>query len=463
MTSSRPSPGKGAAPPLWRTYLGFLGPMLLANLLQSLSGTVGAIFIGQMLGVKALAAVASFFPVLFFFIAFVIGLGAGASVLIGQAWGARKPERVKAVAGTALSVVIVFGLVIAVFGGTFTEWMLGMLGTPPDILDDAVRYARIMLMATPGLLVFLLSTSMLRGVGDTVSPMLALCLSTLVNIILTPALIQGWAGLPRLGVTAGAWGTIASYAVALLWLGWRLRNRAFRGGPHPMAPDAALRAHLRIERGILQQVLRIGVPTGVQMIAISLSEIAVQWLVNRFGSQATAAYGAVAQIINYVQFPAISIAITASILAAQSIGAGHLERLPRIVRTGLWMNLALTGSLVLLGYLLSRPIVALFIADPAVLEVTQTLLHSMLWSLVIFGMSGVLSGVMRASGSVLVPTAITITGILVIQVPLAWMLSAHYGLNGIWYAYPAAFACMLAGQTLFYHRYWRKQPIRRLI
>ena len=131
----RPEMVGAAAPasprPLWRVFAVFLAPMLASNILQSLSGTLNNIYLGQMLGVKALAAVSGFFPVMFFFIAFMIGLGAGASVLIGQAWGAGKVERVRAVAGTTLTVGVAFGLVVAVLGGSFTGTMLRALGTPP--------------------------------------------------------------------------------------------------------------------------------------------------------------------------------------------------------------------------------------------------------------------------------------------------------------------------------------------
>ena len=178
--------------------------MLASNILQSLSGTLNNVYLGQMLGVQALAAVSSFFPVLFFFIAFTIGLGAGASVLIGQAWGAGNVEKAQAITGTTLSVGVVVGLLVALFGGMFTQPMLALLGTPADILADATSYARIVLIAMPGLFVYLLSTAMLRGVGDTVTPLYTLGISTAVGLVLTPALIRGWGGLPQLGVASAA-------------------------------------------------------------------------------------------------------------------------------------------------------------------------------------------------------------------------------------------------------------------
>jgi putative MATE family efflux protein len=445
-------------PPLWRAFLAFLGPMMLSNILQALSGTINNVFIGQMIGVGALAAVSAVFPVLFFFISFIIGIGAGASVLIGQAWGARNHEAIKAVAGTALALTLLLGLVVAVLGGGFTAELLSMLGTPPDILVDAITYARVMLVAMPLMFAFLLVTAMLRGVGDTMTPLIALSASTLVGLVATPALIRGWVGLPALGVAGAAWASVLSLAVTMLWLGLHLIRLK-----HPLAPDRELVRHLRFDRALLGKVLHIGIATGLQIVVISLAEIAVLSFVNDFGSDATAAYGAVNQVVSYVQFPAISIAITASIFGAQAIGAGKTERLGAIVRTGIVLNLVITGSLVALAYVFSRTIIGFFITSAAVIELAQSLLHITLWSYVVFGAAVVLSAVMRASGTVFVPTSIAIFAIAAVEVPVAYVLSRRIGIDGIWIAYPVTFAAMLAMQATYYRLVWRRKPIQRMI
>jgi putative MATE family efflux protein len=461
MSQNPSSPGKvpvADARPLWRVFRAFLGPMVLANLLQSLSGTLNNVFVGQMLGTQALAAVSGMFPIIFFFISMIIGVGAGASVLIGQAWGAREVHKVKKIAGTAIALGLGLGLLVAVFGGTFTDALLRALGTPADVLPIATGYARTMMLAMPGLLVFILVTQLMRGVGDTVRPLYALGMSTAVSCVLTPAFIRGWGGLPQLGVTSAAAASVIAFIVALLFLAWVMRR-----SKHPLAPDRELLHALRIDPAILKLVVKIGLPTGVQMIVISLAEIVLLSLVNGFGSEATAAYGAVNQVVNYVQFPALSIAITASILGAQAIGAGRTERLGAIARTGLKMNLVITGSLVVIGYLFSRYLIGAFVRNERVLELAQTLLHIMLWSCVVFGFQSVLSGVMRASGSVLVPTGIAIFCIAAIEVPAAWVLSHRVGLNGVWMAYPIAFVSMLVLNTLYYQKVWRKRAIKRLV
>ena len=463
MTSRATSTNAGSAAqrnirPLWLVFLAFLGPMLLSNVLQALSGTVNNVFVGQILGTHALAAVASVFPIVFFLISLVIGIGAGASVLIGQAWGARETHKVKAIAGTALALGLALGLAIALLGGTFTEGMLRLLRTPPSVLPDAIGYARLMMFAMPGLLVFILATQLMRGVGDTITPLFALLISTAVSCVLTPAFILGWGGLPRLGVTSAAAASICAFVVALCFMAWYMRRKS-----HPLAPDGELLRALRIDPKLLRLVIKIGLPTGMQVIVMSLSEIVLLSLVNGFGADATAAYGAVNQVVNYVQFPAISIAITASILGAQAIGAGNTNRLGAITRTGLQMNIVMTGGLVVLGYLLSRLLIGAFITSAPVVELAQSLLHIMLWSSVVYGCAAVLSGVMRASGAVLIPTGISIFCIAAIELPAAYTLAGHFGLQGVWMAYPIAFVAMLALQAAYYWFFWRKRKIVRLV
>ena len=220
---------------------------------------------------------------------------------------------------------------------------------------------------------------------------------------------------------------------------------------------------MRLNGSLLRKVLRIGLPTAVQLVVMSLAELVLLGLVNGFGSDATAAYGAVNQVLSYVQFPAISIAITASIFAAQAIGAGHVDRLGAIVRTGLWLNLFMTGALVILGYLLSRLIIGLFITRTEVLDLAQSLLHIVLWSTIAFGMSGVFSATMRASGTVLIPMLLSIFAIIAIEVPVAVWLSRAIGVKGVWIAYPVTFCAMMLLQMAFYLLVWRKKAIRRMV
>jgi MATE family, multidrug efflux pump len=201
----------------------------------------------------------------------------------------------------------------------------------------------------------------------------------------------------------------------------------------------------------------------VQIVMVSLAEVAVLSFVNRFGSSATAAYGAVNQVVNYVQFPAISIGITSSIFGAQCIGARRLDRLPRVVHVGIGLNYAVGLVLIAICYALAWQILGLFIVDPHTLAIAHGLLMITLWSYAVFGNASVLSGVMRSSGAVAVPTAIWIASIWGIEVPVAYALMHKIGLNGIWIGYPAAFCGSLALQTLYYKLVWKKKQHERLV
>ncbi|MGY2931243.1 putative MATE family efflux protein [Bradyrhizobium sp. GM6.1] len=302
-----------AAKPLWKSFLRFLAPLMLSNALQSLFGTVSNVYLGQMIGIDALASVSVFFPVMFFLFAFVMGLSTGATVLIGQAYGAGEQGRIKLIVGTTLAIGLLLSIAIALIGGIFSRQLMMMLATPADILDQASAYARIMLLTMPLGFVFLLMTAMIRGVGDALTPLLALALSTAIGLILTPMLIRGSFGLPAAGITSPAWAAAIANALTLVALAAYLLRRK-----HALAPDAALLRHLRLNRVVLGQILGIGLPSAIGMVVMAIAELVLLGLVNGFGSNATAAYGAVNQVMGYTQFTAMSISIAVSILGRPS-------------------------------------------------------------------------------------------------------------------------------------------------
>jgi putative MATE family efflux protein len=450
MTVSKP-------PSLWKTFLGFLAPLMLGNALQSLFGTVSNVLLGQMIGVDALAAVAVFFPVMFFLFAFVMGLSTGATVLIGQAWGAGERDKVKAIAGTALAIALILATTVALFGGVFSRQLMLALATPPDILDQASGYARVMLLTMPLGFVFLLTTAMMRGVGDRLTPLLALASSTTGGLVLTPLLVRGWFGFPAVGVAGPAWASAISTALTLLVLAGYLRHNK-----HPLAPDAEFLRGVRLDGALLGKILSIGIPSAVGMVVMALAELVLLGLVNGFGSEATAAYGAVNHVMGYTQFTAMSISIAVSILGAQAIGGGYTVRFDAIVRTGLLLNLVLTGGLVALIDLQSRAVLSIFITDVAVLDLARRLLDVALWSSVPFGMATVFSGAMRAGGVALAPMLLAVSVIAAIEVPSAIILSRIIGIEGVWAAYPITFCAMFALQLGYYMLVWRRRPLRRL-
>ena len=444
--------------PMWQIMLVFLIPLMISNILQSASQTFASIFLGRMIGVNALAAVSAVFPVIFLLFSFLIGIASGSTVLIGQAYGARDEHRVKKVAGTVLGATMAFAVVIAIVGPLVSPWMLQALGTPSVILQDSDNYVRVIFFTAPIIFPYIVYTTFLRGVGDSQTPLYFLIVSSVLAVFFTPAFIQGWFGLPHLGVVSAAVSALIANGVGLVGLLVLLARRN-----SPLKFDLEMARDMIVDPMILWNVLRIGVATGIQVIMVSLAEIAIISFVNHYGPHATAAYGAVNQIVNYVQFPAISISIAASIFGAQCIGAKREDKLGGVIRSAVALNYAVGGVLVTLCYLLATPLLQLFITDPPTVQIAHELLMITLWSYLIFGNSAVISGVMRSSGTVLVPTINGLIGIWLVEVPVAYFCMRAFGLPGVWVGYPAFYCFMLTAQFTYYELFWKKKTHERLV
>ena len=430
----------GTAPTLRTHYLALLTPLILTHALQSAGGLLDGFWLGRLLGVHGIATAASFFPVFFLLLSLIIGLGAGTTVLAGQAWGARDAAQLRRVGATAFVAALGVGLAVAVAGAWSAPWLMQALGTPPDILPAAIRYARAMLLVMPFVFVAWAGLSLSRGTGDALSPMWSLLAATLVGAVCTPLLV---AGTP-LGAAGVAVSTLVAQLAALTVLIQRWR----RAG-HPLAPGAWWQ-DWKPSRAIAQRMLRIGLPAALQMLAMALAEIVLLGLVNRHGSAATAAYGAATQILSWVQFPAMSLGIAAAIFSAHAVGAGRRERLPAIVSTGLRLNAVVTLLFAVAVHLAAPFALRLFLEPGPVLEQGAAIVRTVAWSVVLLGGSHVLVGAMRASGAALMPALLSMVAIVGVEWPLALALDARFGLAGVFWACPAAFLAMLVLHGLYY-------------
>jgi putative MATE family efflux protein len=444
--------------PMWRLLLVFLVPLMLSNILQAASQTVASVWIGRLLGTQALAAISSVFPIIFLLFSFLIGIASGSTVLIGQAFGAGDHHKVKKIAGTVLGAALYLGIFVAIVGTTTSPAILALLATPHDIIANADAYAKVIFLTMPLIFVYLVYTTFLRGTGDSTTPFYALIVSTVLVMIVTPFFILGWLGVPKLGVVSAAAAGFVANLASFVWLLWNLNKR-----DHPLKFDREMLSDMGIDWKILWAVVRIGVPTGIQVVMVSLAEIAVITFVNRFGSDATAAYGAVNQIASYVQFPAISIGIAASIFGAQCIGARREDKLGSVIRSAVGLNYAICAVLISVCYIFAWNIIGWFIISDRTLHIAHELLMITLWGYVIFGNSSVLSGIMRSSGAVLWPTLIGIFSIWGVEVPAAYLLMHRFGIDGVWMGYPIAFCVGLALQFCYYEFVWKRKTHERLV
>ena len=446
--------------PIWKSMSMFLVPLLLSNVLQSVGQLFGMVVVGRWLGVNDLAAISAFFPLFFLLVSFVIGIGSGSSILIGQAFGAKNEDRLKAIVGTTLTFTFIIGVVLAIVGSIFAMDIMRLMGTPENIIEISVHYARILFISMPVLFLYFAYTTFMRGTGDSKTPFYFLIVSTALNMILLPILIFGWLGAPKLDVYGAAYASVISTVITFIVMLVYLKKKN-----HPLQLDSTVRKYLRMDWDLLKLLLRLGIPASINMILVSLSEIAVIAFVNRYGSDATAAYGVVNQVASYVQMPAVSLGITVSIFAAQSIGANQFDRLQKVVKAGIIMNYVIGGVLISLIYLFSRDILSLFLTSQTTIEIAHSLVMITLWSYLIFGHAQIISATMRASGTVLWPTVIGVVSIWLVEVPVAYYLSYHtsLGIEGIWIGYPAAFIVSLILQYAYYKLSWQKKQITRLV
>src|SRR5580698_11371331 len=444
--------------PMWQILLVFLVPLMLSNVLQSASQTMASIWIGRLISTQALGAVSAVFPIIFLLFSFVFGVSSGSSVLVGQAYGARDYHKVKKIAGTVLGAALYLGIIVAILGAFGSPFILKWLATPADILPQSDAYARVVFLTMPIFFFYFVYVTILRGTGDSTTPFYTLLVSSALAIAITPLFIIGALGLPKLGVVSAAVAGLIANSAALAWLLFYLARK-----DNPLKFDRETLSDMRIDWKILGAVVRIGVPTGIQVMMVSLAELAVISFVNRFGSSATAAYGAVNQVVGYVQFPAISIGISASIFAAQCIGARREDKLGSVIRSAVGLNYLIGGIIIGLCYIFAWVILGWFITDTHTLDIAHELLMIVLWSYLLFGNSAVLSGVMRGSGTVLWPTAIGIFAIWGVEVPAAYLLMHRIGLDGVWLGYPIAYCTALVLQFCYYEFVWKRKTHERLV
>jgi putative MATE family efflux protein len=445
--------------PITRTLILFSLPVLGSNVLQSLNASVNAIWVGRFLGTAALTAISNANLVLLFLLGSVFGLGNAATILIAQAVGARERAQARRVFGTALAFFVVVSVTVAIIGYVFTPAILTAMHTPADAQPLAIAYLRIIFVALPFmyLLIFLMMAQ--RGTGDSLTSFLFMALSVGLDVLFNPLLIFGIGPFPEMGIAGSAAATLIAQAVSLL--GMAIYLYRCEG---PLCLQRRGGSLFQFDWTILRALINKGVPMGLQMVVISSSAIVMISLVNTYGSVTTAAFGVATQVWTYVQMPALAISIAVSSMTAQNIGAHRWDRVGRIARSGVIVNVLMTGVLVALIYTFEREVVGLFLPPegPAI-AIAMHIDYIVLWSFILFGITFVLFGVVRATGAVMVPLLILVVSMWLVRVPLAYYLAPRYGQDAIWWTFPLTTTLSVL-MTIAYYRYgnWRSARMLEL-
>ncbi len=415
------------------TLLKFALPTLASSILQSLNGTVNAIWVGRFLGEGALAATSNANMVMFLMSAFVFGFGMASTILIGQAWGRRNIDDARRVFGTAAGSFALVTILVAMTGWLLAPAVLKLLGTPGDAAPLALSYLKVIFLALPPLLLLTLLMMALRGSGDSMTPLWFMIVAVVLDGGLNPVFILGLGPAPKLGIAGSATATlIANYTALFGLLAYmyardlplRLRGREQRY----LFPDGA----------ILKTLVIKGLPMGIQMIVISLSALALVGMVNREGVDTTAAFGVAMQLWTYVQMPAMALGAAVSAMASQNIGAGKWDRVGAITRVGIIQSLLITGALIVLMTLADKSVLGLFMGSgsPA-LPIARHIHLIATWNFLLFGVMMVLFATVRANGAVWAPLIILAIGLVPVRFGYIFATYSRLHADAIWSSFPA--------------------------
>ncbi|HEY6481975.1 MAG TPA: MATE family efflux transporter [Steroidobacteraceae bacterium] len=441
-----------------RGLLRFALPILYANVLQSLNGSVNSIWVGRFLGEAALTATSNANTVMFLLIGAAFGIALAATILIGQTIGAHEFAEAKRVVGTSATCFALISVTMAVAGLLLCRPLLIAMKTPADSLALAVAYMRVIFLALPCLYLYAFVMSALRGAGDSKTPFYFMLLSVAIDIALNPLLIFGAGPVPRLGIAGSAWATFIAQSISLTALITHLYRRR-----HALVLHRGELALLRINWSIAAVLVRKGLPMSAQMLVVSLSGVLMISIVNHFGVETTAAFGASLQLWNYIQMPAFAVGMGVSAMAAQNVGARKWDRVDSIARVGVLYAVLLTGSVITLLELLDQHAYALFLPDGSqAMRSALQINHIATPSFIFFGVSLVLFGVVRATGTVVAPLLALTISLLLVRVPLAETLSDRWHAQAIWWSFPISSA-LSAVLAVLYYRYGRWRTSRLLL
>jgi len=416
----------------------FAMPMVLGNMFQQLYNVVDSIIIGHYIGKEALAAVGASFPIIFLLIAMVIGLGSGFTIIISQYFGSKNIDKVKRTIDTTYVILFFASLIITVVGIFFSGPIFRLTQLPEEVIPQASQYLDIYFAGTLFFFGFNGTAAILRGMGDSKTPLYFLIISTLANIVFDYLFVVqfGW------GIEGAAWATVLSQAgaffTAIIYL-----NRK-----HPIV-KVTIRKYI-FDWEIFRSSLRIGLPSGLQQSFVAAGLLALYGIVNQFGTNTIAAYSVALRIDSFASLLAMNFAAALAAFVGQNIGANRLER----VKAGLkftWLaTSAISISITVLVYFFGNDLMMLFTPDPEVIRLGNEYLVIVSSFYIVFSSLFVVNAVMRGAGDTLIPMFITLFALWVIRIPVSYYLAERMGPTGIWWAVPIGWG---VGMLLSYFYY----------
>ena len=434
----------------WKLLLQFSIPMLIGNILMQLYNIVDIYIVGNYVGTRALAAVGASGPIIFALISFIIGIATGCTIIISQYFGAKDINSVKRAIETVTIFVLIAALVMMIIGFFLCTPLLNTVNTPADVFEDARIFYIITLIGILPLFGVNCLSAILRGLGDSKTPLFFMVVSSIINIILVLIFVP----VLGLGIAGAAWATVLAQSLTVAALIYWLNHR------HPIIRIRLY--HISFDRDIFRNSIRIGLPNGIQQALVAIGMMALLRIVNRFDSNVLAAYSVASRIDSLASAPAMTFSIAIAAFVGQNIGARKQYRIGYGLRAALKMSSAIALVISVIIVLFRYRIMEWFAteAEPSVIMIGGRYLLIVGIFYIVFSTMYILNGVMRGAGDTLITMFITLLSLWLIRIPIASTLSRYIGSDGIWWSIPIAWSIGTLFAFLYYKAgRWKSKSI----
>ena len=426
---------------IWKELLLFSIPLLLGNLFQLLYNTVDSIVVGNFVGHQALAAVGASTPLINMLIGFFMGVAAGAGVLVSRFFGARKLEELHIAVHTCVAFTFLFGVLMMVAGITLTPLFLQWMGTPADIMDMAVLYLRIYFLGIIPTMLYNSGAGILQAVGDSRRPLCFLTIASVLNIILDLVFVIQL----NMGVAGVAWATLIAQTVSCILVAVTLlRSKE----SYQIIPKK-----IRIDKPMLMQIVRLGIPSGLQQMIVSFSNVLVMSYVNRFGSAAIAGFSSANKFDNFLGLPVNSFMLAITTFVGQNMGANQIERVKKGITTCIFMGIGIVIAIGIPAYLFSDLCIRMFSQEADVIYYGSWMMRTLVPFYSILNVAQVLTGAVRGTGNTTVPMLVNVFYYCIIrQVFLAVAMMFVNSIVVVFWSYPLTWTLSAVTLFLYYQR-----------
>ena len=424
-------------------------PMILANLLNIAYNIVDTIWIGQMVGSSGLGAIAVSFPIILILMAIASGITVAGNILVGQYFGANDNKSVLYISRVTTTISVISSIALALIGYIFAPPLMEFLKASESIMEYSVSYFRISMIGFPFMFYYFLIAALLRGIGDTVRPLIFLAIASVLNIILDPLMIAGIGPFPKMGLDGAAYATafsqFISVVVSMIYL--KMKDSIVRANP------------LRIvfDWNITKLMLKIGMPFATMQLIVSISWLFLNRLINGYGESASASVAINMRIDSLSFLPLMALSAAIATMVAQNIGANRMDRIKAIYKSGCIMGIGISSFMALFSVLFPRLIFRMFTSDDSIFEYTRSYMYIVMPSIIFLSVMFATNGVINGAGKTFTLMLFSFIALIMVRVPLAYFLSPKIGVVGIWTSMAIVnFINMSLSLSYYFSDRWKK-------